>query len=219
MLVAGIWIFGFDDEIFGTKTVNQNSIPQPTQQKQIVSDDVMIETKPSETPQTKPDAEMTEKPNDPEQKLTIKHTTNKGSNLMKSLENSEFELDVHGTAYEGSRSLSKAAEITLKMIPVKDTNLEKFDVSDGKLIIGITGISFDKGTAEIKGTTISISVTNDDSLDPFFTIIGTLDEPVRADKDTKQKVTFADQLIYFGKKDEATPHHFDADGELKHTSV
>ena len=210
MIVAGIWIFGFDDELFGTKPIKQDSIPQPMQQKPLAQK-MPIENQQSKSyvePAQKPTTALAEKP-------IIQHYTNKNPDPS-TLEDARFELDVDGTAYTGSPSLAKPAEITLKLIPIKGSKLEKFDVSDGKIIIGNMGISFDKGIAEIKGTTISISVTNDDSLDPFFSIIGILDEPILSDKDSTQRVSFSDQLVYFGKKDESIPHHFDVSGKLKH---
>jgi len=217
VLVAGIWIFGFDDELFGTKPIKQSPLPQPTQQKPVVQSPTVVQKTPIENMQSKPNAKPTEKPTTPsEQKPVIQYATNKDPDLVNLLENSKFELDVDGTVYEGSPSLAKPAEITLKLMPIKGTKLEKFDVSDGKIIIGNVGISFDKGTAEVKGTTISISVIHDDLLDPFFTIIGTLDEPILSNKDSTQKVSFSDQLVYLGNKDDSTPHHLDVSGELKH---
>ncbi|TBR08580.1 MAG: hypothetical protein EPO62_06785 [Candidatus Nitrosotenuis sp.] len=216
VLVAGIWIFGFDDELFGTKPI-KSPIPQPVQQKSVVQNPTITQKTPSENLQSKPDATPTEKPAVmPEQKQVIQYATNKDPDLTDSLENSKFELDVDGTAYEGSPSLAKHAEITLKLMPIKGTKLEKFDVSDGRMIIGDGSVSFDTGTAEVKGTTISISVIHDDSLDPFFTITGTLDEPILSNKDSTQKVSFSDQLVYLGNKDDSTPHHFDVSGKLKH---
>lgn len=216
ILVAGIWIFGFDDELFGTKQINRDSNSESITQKSVIQSPTVVQKIPDENLQAKSDPEPTEEQTMPEQKLIIQYPTNKDPDLTGSLENTEFKLDVDGTAYEGSPSLAKPAEITLNLIPIKGTKLEKFDVSNGRIIIGTTAVSFDKGTAEIKGTAISISVINDDSLDPFFTIVGILDEPILSDKDSTQKVSFSDQLVYFGKNDETTPHHFDVSGKLKH---
>jgi hypothetical protein len=214
IIVAGIWIFGFDDELFGTKQIKLDSNPEQIPQKPLVQSPTIVQKMYDENLQAKPDTEPTEKPTIPKQKPVIQHATNKNPDLTDSLENAMFKLDVDGTAYEGSPALTKSAEITLNLTPIKDTELEKFDVSNGRIIIGTTAISFDKGTAEIKGTAILISVSNDDSLDPFFTIVGTLDDPILSDKDSTQNVSFLDQLVYFGKKDETTPHHFNVNGEL-----
>lgn len=212
-MIAGIWIFGFDDELFGIKPTKQDPnpqlIPKPLISKQIIeksSQNTQINPEPTKTYTT------------PEQRPIAQYITSKDSNQINSLEDAKFTLDAEGTAYEGSPSLTKPAEITLNLTPIKNTKLEKFDVSDGRIIIGTTAISFDKGTAEIKGTTMSISVINDDQLDPFFTITGTLDESILSDKDSVQDISFSNQLIYFGKQDETTPHHIDVNGKLKHHS-
>ncbi len=226
ILVAGIWIFGFDDELFGTKQITHDSVSQPIQQPlPNPPSPTTTENRPAESLQTKPIETKSEpqpvvtKTTDEPKPIGEQTTSKEELNPISLLQTKEFALDAEGTAWEGAPSTSKAADIELKLIPIEGTKLEKFDVSDGKIVIGITGISFDKGTAEIKGTTITISSVNDDSLDPFFTITGTLDEPILADKDNAQKVTFSNQLIFFGKKDESTPHHFNASGELKHSSV
>ena len=221
LVVSGIWIFGFDDELFGPLFPKHDSKVLPTKPVEIP-----IENNQNEIEPNKPTTTQNTIPSDEPKIVKTEPISSYQDKLVKSedakfdktefLETKEFDLDVSGTAYEGSPSLSKPADLELKLKPKQNTNLQKFDVLDARLGIGDGGINIDNVQVEIKDTQITISITSDDPADPYFTFVGTLDESLLGDNGNKQKVAFENQLLFLGKKDESTPHHLDLTGTLKH---
>lgn len=216
VVISGIWIFHFDDELFGSlfpKHDSKTSITKPVENMIQNSPSIIEENKPYAKNAIQPDEQKTIK-TEPVLPLKVKPEVTEFSKI-EFLESKEFALDVSGTAYEGSPSLSKPAELHLTMKANRGTNLEKFEVLDARILIGDAGIRLDKIQVEIKDKQITISSTNDDPADPYLTFVGTLDESLLADNDQKQKIVFENQLLFLSKKDEPTPHHFELTGTLK----
>lgn len=219
VIIAGIWIFHFDDELFGSL------FPKPDLKTPLAKPaTTTVENNPNTIIENKPDTKNTVQANEPKMIKTEPILSYKDK-LVRSevtefskiefLESKTFDLDVSGTAYEGSPSLSNPAELHMIIKAKEGTKLEKFDVLDAHILIGYGGLNLDKIQVEIKDKQITISSTNDDPADPYFTFVGTLDESLLTDNDQKQKITFENQLLFLSKKDESTPHHLDLTGTLK----
>ena len=219
IVVAGIWVFHFDDELFGSlfpKPYLKTPVAKPVE--------IIVENNPNQIIENKPNTKDTVQVNEPkmiktEPVLSYKDKLIKSEvaefNKIGFLESKKFELDASGTAYEGSPSLSKPAELHIILKAKEGTKLEKFEAIDARIFMGDSGIHFDKIQVEIKDKQIKISSTNDDPADPYFTFVGTLDELLLSDNDQKQKITFENQLLFLSKKNESTPHHLDLTGTLK----
>ena len=116
---------------------------------------------------------------------------------LNELENKEFSMNLRGDAYVSG--MVKKTSLTLKMQPIKGTNLQEFKIVDSRLVLDSSGVSISGTTLQIAQKDVAIEFVSD-TLGKFI-IRATLDEPILSDTNNKQGVSVADQNFYLINKE------------------
>lgn len=178
MTVSGFWAFGLGDKMFGNQP-NKDALNKPSTETELTIKDASDKLTKNEItlPQTgRPAHEQIIKPStNPhvDQKLS---ESNSDYDKVKFLEEKVFEINGIGTAYEGSPNLSKPIRVQFQLKPLKNTDLEKFEIA-GRIMLESSAIILDNNFAEINDRQITINSMGNNAY-PFFNILGTLDEPI-----------------------------------------
>lgn len=187
-----------------TKQSDEESLPVSTVQEEVPSI--------KESPQVEKEQELIHKiisVPDPEIEIKTGTEKEKMQERIQLLETREFFLKADGTARDPLQDVKM--KLTLK--PIEETQLSKFDIIDGLLIIGIRGIGMEGGLVEIKGNEINIMIEHDNIYDPYIDMTGTIDEPILQDQNNEQNVSFVRQMLY-SMKDDTTPLKINLEGTL-----
>ena len=219
VIISGIWIFGFDDELFGFITfrsdtpLTRDTVLESTQQNNYEfennnNDDEYQKEISKSVQEPKSENTIIQKNNvtEPETKNASTQT------LVKSTQNSEnnfFILRGEGTSYEATKALSKKVIFELDLKPVPKTDLKEFTFRDGGFFFGTYDIDIDEGKVTINDNIISIESIVNDSMDPVVKISGKVDGSLM--KQNEVHVKFENQLFYI-HRDATRPQHLDLDG-------
>ncbi|MFM8659543.1 MAG: hypothetical protein ACKOCQ_06390 [Candidatus Nitrosotenuis sp.] len=131
---------------------------------------------------------------------------------LNDLEGKQFVLDLSGDARPGYSNMAKKASLTLKMIPIKGTNLKEFSIIESRLLIDGSSAPVSGIGAKLDDKTLIIDFAADKA--DKFTVIVSLDEKIINDKNNKQNASLQDQNFYLMNKD--TPYKVDLTGTLQH---
>lgn len=133
---------------------------------------------------------------------------NEPKSRLNELENKEFSLNLSGDAYVSG--MVKKTTLTLKMQPIKGTNLQEFKIVDSRLVLDSSGVSISGTTLQIIQKDIVIEFVSDKF--GKFIIRATLDEPILSDTNNKQGVSVVDQNFYLINKE--TPYRLNLVGTM-----
>lgn len=133
---------------------------------------------------------------------------NEPKSRLNDLENKEFSLNLSGDAHVSG--MVKKTTITLKLQPIKGTNLQEFKILDSRLVLDSSGVSISGTTLKIDEKNITIEFVSD-TFDKFI-IRATLDESILSDTNNKQSVLVEDQNFYLINKE--TPYRLNLIGNL-----
>lgn len=224
-VIGGIWIFGLDDNLYdAVNSLKKSSTIHPIEKAEAISDqqqNTIINAISEEKDESLiVHNEHFEEPLLTSQKTEIPHTTVIHSNpktiteedKIKSLEKLDFELRGEGIGHQGAIANSKKSLIDFTLNPVPDSKLTKFTIKYGTINYGGFIVNVKDGTIEVSGDKITISLTQDDNVDPIGTLIGTLKSSI-SDAKQANSIHFEDQKIYLGKGIVA-PIHFTFDCTL-----
>lgn len=143
------------------------------------------------------------------QKITSRTESEPKSRLFE-LENKKFSLDASGDAYLGTSGVSKKASLTLKLIPIKGTVLQEFQISDARLFLDGSGIGIVGVGAKTDNTKLTLEFLSETI--GKFTIDVTLDEKLLDDTNNKQSILIEDQKFYLVNKE--MPYRLQMSGTL-----
>jgi hypothetical protein len=124
------------------------------------------------------------------------------------LEQKQFQLNLSGDAYVSG--MVKKASLTIKMAPIKGTNLQKFQTVESRMILDNSGVSITGTGVQIIGQKITMDFTANNV--GAFSMSGILDNPILEDANNKQNVVLEDQNFYLIKKE--TPYRLNMIGTL-----
>lgn len=144
-----------------------------------------------------------------------KHVIQKISSQKSSLdilENKQFVLDLSGDARPGFSNMAKKTNLTLKMLPIKGTNLKEFDITESRLLIDGSSAPISGIGARLDDKTLTIDFAADKT--KKFTVTITLDEKILDDKNNKQNVVLQNQDFYLMNK--GMPYKVDLTGTLQY---
>lgn len=133
---------------------------------------------------------------------------NEPKSRLNELENKEFLLNLSGDAHVSG--MVKKTTITLKLQPIKGTNLQEFKILDSRLVLDSSGVSISGTTLKIDEKNITIEFVSDTF--GKFVIRATLDESILSDTNNKQSVLVEDQNFYLINKE--TPYRLNLIGNL-----
>ena len=128
------------------------------------------------------------------------------------LESKQFVLDLSGDARPGLSNMAKKASLTLKMLPVKGTNLKEFSIVESRLLIDGSSAPVSGIGAKLDDKTMTVDFAADKT--KKFTVTITLDEKILDDKNNKQNAVLQDQDFYLMNK--GTPYKVNLTGTLQH---
>ena len=221
-VIGGIWIFGFDDELYdAVNFFKKPSTTYPIEKAEALSDLQQVTITNTITEEKDESVivhdEHFEEPLVNTQKTETPHTTMihsspkpiSAEDKIKSLEKLDFALTGEGIGHQGAMANSKKSSIDLTLSPVSGSKLTKFTIKSGTISYGGFIVNVEDGTIEVSGDRVTISLAQDDKVDPIGTLIGTLKGSI---SDAKQvnSIHFEDQKIYLGKGIVA-PIHFTFD--------
>lgn len=124
------------------------------------------------------------------------------------LEQKQFQINLSGDAYVSG--MVKKASLTIKMTPIKGTNLQKFQIVESRMILDNSGVSITGTGVQIIGQKITMDFTANNV--GAFSISGILDSAILEDANNKQNVILEDQNFYLVKKE--TPYRLNLIGTL-----
>lgn len=181
---AAFLIFDLDSKFYPTPTSHASTIDYSETTKTIIQEPTEII--PQQTPTITPKkAELPARiQNEPKPRLN-------------DLENKEFLLNLSGDAHMSG--MIKKATLTLKLQPIKGTNMQEFKILDSRLVLDSSGISISGTSLKINEKDIAIEFISDTF--GKFVIQATLDEPILSDTNNKQSVSVKDQNFYLINKD------------------
>jgi hypothetical protein len=133
---------------------------------------------------------------------------NEPKSRLNELESKEFSLNLSGDAYVSG--MVKKTTMTLKLQPIKGTNLQEFKILDSRLVLGSSGVSISGTTFQIDEKNIAIEFVSDTF--GKFVIRATLDASILSDTNNKQSVLVNDQNFYLINKE--TPYRLNLIGTL-----
>ncbi len=199
--IIAFWGFGLAEKITPQEKISQiadvlTDDPEPIIQNQIISS-------------ASADAEPKDPSNLVFEKKTVEKTI-KPAQHSEPLEKSEFSINLSGTYYAGSPSLSKPASLALKFRPVSSANLENFEVIEAKMMFDNSGILIRRPSITISGNDVFLTFASDAV--GSFVIKGTMDESILSDKSNKQTIVVEKQIFYLAQKD--LPYHIDMTGTI-----
>lgn len=180
-------LFDLDEKFYPTKTghaANIDYVEAPN--KTMVPEYVMPETVYQEpiAPKPAPKQVQARVQDEPKSRLA-------------ELESKQFTLNLSGEAYV--TGMLKAANLVLKLEPVKGTNLQDFRVIESRLILDGVGVPITGISAKIDRTKITLDFTANNV--GRFSISGILDGTILDDANDKQNVVLEDQDFYLIKKE------------------
>ncbi|MBI5697141.1 MAG: hypothetical protein HZC29_01260, partial [Thaumarchaeota archaeon] len=143
------------------------------------------------------------------QKIAPRIESEPKSRLLE-LENKKFSLDASGNAYLGTSGVSKKASLTLKLVPIKGTVLQEFQISDARLFLDGSGIGIVGVGAKADNTKLTLEFLSETV--GKFTINVTLDEKLLDDTNNKQSILIEDQKFYLVNKE--VPYRLELSGTL-----
>ncbi|NDF27850.1 MAG: hypothetical protein EB153_09935 [Nitrosopumilaceae archaeon] len=108
--------------------------------------------------------------------------------------------------------MAKKASLSLKMTPIKGTNLKEFSIVESRLLIDGSSAPVSGIGAKLDDKTLTVDFAADKT--EKFTITITLDEKILDDKNNKQKAVLQDQDFYLMNK--SMPYKVDLTGTLQH---
>ncbi len=206
VVAAAFLIFDLDEKLYPnsnneyaatidyTETPNHTIIAEPAP---VISSSEQLVTQ-KQTPETKP-----------LQKITPRVESEPKSRLFE-LENKKFSLDASGDAYLGTSGVSKKASLTLKLMPIKGTLLQEFQISDARLFLDGSGIGIVGVGAKTDNTKLTLEFLSETI--GKFTIDVILDEKLLDDTNNKQSILIEDQKFYLVNKE--VPYRLQMSGTL-----
>jgi hypothetical protein len=218
VVVSAIWLFGLDTKLFGSsfpKSGQKISVSAPVESQSENSKMMIEESKPNVKQDTTESIVAQNEPSQSVRSMTVKSEVSEFDKI-RFLESKQFELNLSGTSYVGSPSLSKPTSLELTIAPIVDSNMEKFNVLRSQFFIDGTGINLGDIQVVIKGTQLVINSTNNGLTGARFTLVGVLDESILDDKDKEQKAILENQLLFLTTKPGGIPQHLDLRGTLKY---
>lgn len=195
VVAAAFLIFDLDSKFYPAPKQHASTIGYDETTKTIIQEPVEI-TQP-QTPTVTP--KKTELP---------VRVQNEPKSRLNELENKEFSLNLSGDAHVSG--MVKKTTLTLKLQPIKGTNLQEFKILYSRLVLDSSGISISGTTLQIDEKNITIEFLSD----AFgkFVIHATLDESILSDTNNKQSVLVEDQNFYLINKE--TPYRMNLIGSL-----
>lgn len=145
----------------------------------------------------------------PAQKIAPR-AENEPKSRLSELENKKFSLDASGDAYLGMSGVSKKAILTLKLVPIKGTALQEFQISDARLFLDGSGIAIVGVGAKTDNTKLTLEFLSETA--GKFTIDATLDEKLLDDTNDRQSIHIEDQKFYLVNKE--VPYRLQMSGIL-----
>lgn len=131
---------------------------------------------------------------------------------LDALESKQFVLNLSGDARPGLSNMAKKASLSLKMTPIKGTNLKEFSIIESRLLIDGSSAPVSGIGAKLDDKILTVDFAADKT--EKFTITITLDEKILDDKNNKQKAVLQDQDFYLMNK--SMPYKVDLTGTLQH---
>ena len=195
VVAAAFLIFDLDSKFYPAPKQHASTIGYDEATKTIIPESVEIIQ-----PQT-----MTIAPKKTE--LPVRVQTEPKSRLNE-LENKDFSLNLSGDAHVSG--MVKKTIITLKLQPIKGTNLQEFKILDSRLVLDSSGVSISGTALQIDEKDITIEFLSDTF--GKFTIRATLDESILSDTNNKQSVSVEDQNFYLINKE--MPYRMNLIGSL-----
>lgn len=128
---------------------------------------------------------------------------------LSELEEKEFSLNLSGDAYV--LGMTKKANLVLKLEPIKGTDLQKFTISESRLIIDGSGAVISGVDASLDGVMLTLNFAANNV--GQFSILAILDEQILDDTNYKQNASVENQNFYLVKKE--TPYQLNLVGTLK----
>ena len=141
-------------------------------------------------------------------KQSIPRVQSEHKSRLLELESKQFQLNLSGDAYVSG--MVKKANLTLKLAPIRGTNLEQFQIIDSRMILDNSGVSVTGTGAKIQGRIITLDFTAKNI--GTFSISGIMDESILDDANNKQSIILEDQDFYLVKKE--TPYRLNLIGTL-----
>ena len=240
-VVAGIFVFGFSDDIFSgfaqatvDSSVNEDWYDQNNNDVEKHpnipnNDDVTVTEKPiapitKDTEQPEPEKEpVLSKANSSIDTDTIEErkdsrpiTTNQiesEDEKTERLEEKIFVISGEGSVYEGAPHLSEYAKMKLEVKPVSGTELSEFIIENGQLNVGGHIFIIEGGKVVLEEDAISIDIEHDDHRDPYLNMKGTTRGSLL--KDQSISIVFENQLLGLMKEDRS-PLHLSLKLNMKH---
>ena len=223
-IISGIWIFGFDDELFGVVNAMKNTstdyshdtTENVSEQQEVISDTIISKGEETTIMQNTVKENLTDSTKAKTSYTAADHSNPKpptNEELIRRLEKKDFELAGSGIGFQGGPSNAKNSSINLALTPVIDSKLTKFTIKSGSVNYGDSIIHMEDGTLEISGDKVTISLTQDDYLDSIGTFVGTLSGSLLTSRHQTNSVHFENQLLYLEKGARA-PIHFIFDSSI-----
>jgi hypothetical protein len=193
--VAAFLIFDLDSKFYPTPKQHVSTIGYDETTKTIIPEPAEI---------TPPQA-ATVTPKKAELPMRVQ---NEPKSRLNELENKKFSLNLSGDAHVSG--MVKKTTMTLKLQPIKGTNLQEFKILDSRLVLDSSGVSISGTTFQIDEKNIAIEFVSDTF--GKFVIRATLDESILSDTNNKQSVLVKDQNFYLINKE--TPYRLNLIGTL-----
>lgn len=196
VISAAFWIFDFDDKLFvknraGEAVSNVVSISEP---------DGLMAALPQSEPTTQ-NAFQSATGTVTESNTVLKKMESEraATSRLSELESRQFSIDLRGSAFVATTSVSHDAALQITMRPVHGTNIQLFTVNDAKFILSGSAVNLKSPAVEIVGRDLILTFVSDTVGE--FAIKGTLDEDILSDTNNRQNVSLQDQLFYLVNKD------------------
>lgn len=197
VVAAAFLIFDLDDKLYPKQKQYAATIDYTDDAKTIIPEPDVPTVLPSQQTIVAKKPEFSTRIQEPKSRLN-------------ELENKQFSLSLSGDAYLGGSGVVKKASLTLKLVPVKGTNLSEFQVLDSRLLLDSSGVSISGTGMRIDGNDMTIGFVSDSV--GKFEIHAVLDESILHDTNNKQSVMMKNQDFYLIKKE--TPYRLNLIGTM-----
>lgn len=218
LVFVAFWAFGLGNSFLAISDIKFGTVQWYSNDKTpIVNDDAVNSQVDSfETSETGSPVSIEEIPTQQIISKTVakpRALTEEPEQSLSSLEEKLFVFDGNGEVFQVTNQ-KKPATLSLILKPLHGTLLKKFEITDGKLVIGNNGIPIDHGTLTfLDDKTISLDILHVSSLEPVGLLQGQSDELPANDTDHKVTVNFQKQPLLLSNND-AIPYYLNILGSL-----
>lgn len=228
VIIGGMFIFNLTDKVFGNPkssqieenpqilTSNRDQSTVFENDYEIIEEIPLVETSVANNHVKPQEFENLALQEYKKEKLKKSQEGEKLRSIILELEKNYFYLEGSGRAWEGAPHLGKPSKIFLKLNPVKGSELNKFDLVEGKIIIGESSFNFKNGYIEINNSEIILEVVSDQKQLPSSYMKGIIDSSIKNSKYLGQ-VEISDQL-FFLSQGSRVPFHLNYDATIYSTN-